>query len=89
MVWAWYPSNSRLAPHRLSWERYPYGPVYEAILSEKRRPLRAATKLVKPRKTIWERRRVRHQHFAGKLGEWPPWGPNRRPKRTVPTKGTR
>jgi hypothetical protein len=52
MVWAWYPSNSRLAPHRLSWERYPYGPMYEAILSEKRRPLRAATKLVKPRKTI-------------------------------------
>jgi hypothetical protein len=78
MVWAWYPANSCLAPHRILWGDFGSRPFYEWMVADKRRSLRAKPKLVKPRKSIWERRRWHHQHYAGQLGEWPLWWPDRR-----------
>jgi hypothetical protein len=69
MVWAWFPANSRLTPPRILWGDYGYTP----LVADKRRPLRAKPKIGKRRKTIWERRRWYHIHYAGRLGEWPRW----------------
>jgi hypothetical protein len=87
MPWAWYPANSRLAPHRILWGAFGYPPLYQWLVTEKRRPLRAKLRIVKPRRSIWERRRVWHQHFAGRLGEWPKWRrEHHRPKRPCPSR---
>jgi hypothetical protein len=82
MPYSWFPGK-RLAPYHIRWEdRSAPMSLLEWLIAEKRRPLRAKPRLVKPRWSIWERRRTWHQHFAGRLGEWPRWRPDsHRPKR--------